>query len=148
MVGINKVGYLFRPLPSYQELIEIYPQLALMASSPIIWIVEEGGHRHLYPENRLIALKLLHLARFRSYFTRQQPDSYLEILERMMGKPPFTESAFDRWWTIERIPYAVTLPTAFLGISIEQLDSLAETGNFQVDSWIERLRGLKREEES
>lgn len=73
-------------------------------NQPLMWSKKEGGRTAWTEEDYIAQVKLLFLLNLWSeYVVHVGEDPILKLfLEEIIGRPPFNQELFDRWWTVER----------------------------------------------
>ncbi|MGH9844021.1 MAG: hypothetical protein ACREEM_35250, partial [Blastocatellia bacterium] len=94
--------YFIRPTQALKDrLKKTDPDLEEFMSQPLMWSKKEGGRTAWTEEDYIAQVKLLFLLDLWSeYVVHVGEDPSLKLLlEEIIGRPPFNEELFDRWWT-------------------------------------------------
>jgi hypothetical protein len=135
--------YIIRPGAVLQEqLQQIDPDVAVFLNRPLLWTKKEGGITAWTEEDYLAQSKLLFLLDLWSdYVIGAGEDKALKIaLEELLGAPPFNESVFDQWWTIERFEGVDgSFEETEDRLNLEQPHLLARSSSPRVAAWLSQL---------
>jgi hypothetical protein len=140
--------YIIRPTERLRERLErCDPDVAVLLGEPVLWSKWEGGRTVWTPQDYEAQVKLLFLAHLRSeYLVGDGNKSELrDLLEELLGKPPFDLRVFDRWWTLERfegINESFEDVEKLLGV--EGLKLLAKPQSTLVAAWLTDMTKEKR----
>jgi hypothetical protein len=139
----HKICYVIKPQSSLLEFAKPYKNAHLLTGSEV-WTVGTGGYGAPRPEEHAIGIKLYYLARFRSILIEQNLENHAEILEKMMGQPPFHEAIFDRWWTLERYGEPNEFGLVLSWILPDQLALMQASESAKINGWISGVEDLIR----
>lgn len=139
----HKISYVIKPQQSLLEFAKSYKN-GILLTSPEIWVVGTGGYGAPRPEEHAVGIKLFYLARFRSILIEQNLEGHIEILEQMMGQPPFHEAVFDRWWTLERYGEPNEFGLVLSWILPDQLALMQASESAKINGWIADVEDLIR----
>jgi hypothetical protein len=138
----HQVCYVIKPQPSFIEFLKSYKTSILSSSE--VWVLGTGGYGAPRPEELAIGVKLFYMARFRSLLIEQNIENHVEILEKLMGQPPFHETVFDRWWTLEKYGTPNEFNVVASWILPDQLALMQASESAKVNGWIANVEDLIR----
>lgn len=139
----HQVCYVIKPQSSLLEFLKDYKG-AKSFGSPEVWILGTGGYGAPLPPEHGLGVKLFWLAQFRSRLISQNVENHEEILELMMGQPPFHEVIFDRWWTLERYVLPRKFDEVLSWILPDQLSLVQDSGVPKIDGWLANVEAMIR----
>lgn len=139
----HQVCYVIKPQPALLEFLKFYKSGFSLSGSEV-WVMGTGGYGAPLPPEHAIGVKLFYLARFRSLLISQNIENHEEILEKMMGQPPFHEAIFDRWWTVEKHGESHEFEQVISSILPDQLSLMQASESAKVNGWIAGAEDLIR----
>lgn len=100
-----------------------------LLTDPQVWIRTETTGDRSQPEERAAYVKLLFLAwlhqQILASLSERPKEPFDERLEQMLGPEPFTPSAFDEWWGLERFDETSDVENVEHLIAVESLRKVA-----------------------
>jgi hypothetical protein len=129
----HQVCYVIKPQPSLLEFLESYKSASALSGSEV-WVLGTGGYGAPLPNEHALGVKLF--ARIRSAVISQNMKNYEELLDKLMGQPPFHEAIFDRWWTLEKFGAPNDFEVVPSWISPDELSLVQASGSDKVNGWI------------
>ncbi len=133
----HSVFYLVRPRPALEPRIasRVSPALQRVLLQPVLLGNSEAPGAQWAEEDYAAAVKLTFLAALHQYDETRSDDAYAHVF----GAHRLTPALFDRWWTIERIPFGGWLKN-LQPMLHDRLHNVEKSGNALVDLWINSLR--------
>jgi hypothetical protein len=135
--------YVIRPAAALKEYLQqADPDVATFLSRPLLWTKKEGGVTAWTDEEYLAQSKLLFLLNLWSDYVigAGEDESLKTALEEILDAPPFNESLFDRWWSIERFDGVdESFEEAEDRLCVEQPHLLASSTLPRVEAWLSQL---------
>ena len=136
--------FVVRPKAELDVLLQQNPAILAQTLTKIFYIEErrQGWYGDEVP-------KLLYLAELHHYIhlvlQNPQHDTQLrlhhrrvEILENLLGDPPFTRQLFDRWWIVERLPVISHYENSLKQLPLASLEALEETELKYLAQWLQQ----------
>jgi hypothetical protein len=142
----HQVCYVIKPQSSLLEFLKAYKSASAFGS-PEVWVLGTGGYGAPLPPEHALGVKFFWLAQFRSRLISQNVENHEEILERMMGQPPFHKAVFDRWWTLERYGEPREFDLVLSGILPDELSLVQDSGSPKIDGWLAKVEAMIRQGE-
>lgn len=135
--------YVIRPAAALQEYLQqADPDMAAFLDRPLLWTKKEGGITVWTDEESLAQSKLLFLLNLWSEYVigAGADESLKTLLEELLEAPPFDETLFDRWWTIDRFDgIDGSFEEAESHLNLEQPHLLARAASPRVAAWLLQL---------
>jgi hypothetical protein len=113
-----------------------------------VWTGEIGDFTLIEERQRVLMLAEAKFA-FHTRFipTKRATDIDLELMHTLFGNPSrYNLENFDRWWTLSILNPAFEISNYWKNnVSIEKVEKLEKTGDSDIDTWLDSLTRLTRE---
>jgi hypothetical protein len=106
---------------------------------PLLWTKQEGGHTAWSAEEYTAQVKLLFLLWLKSNFADLGTTDVVEIVQTLLGEPPYNLSTFDRWWLVERFAGEESFEAVQDSLSEQYFATIGDTKLSRVDRWIANM---------
>lgn len=135
--------YIIKPAATLRERLQQVPQdLAEFLGRPLLWTKKEGGVTAWTAEDFVAQVKLLFLLELWSdYVLGADDDPRLkDLLEEILGAPPFDEQVFDHWWNVERFDGAdQSFEAIEESLVLEQPHLVVSSALPRVEAWLTKF---------
>ncbi|SRR5258708_32129228 len=132
--------YLIRPNNQLLELSTKWSQdVYSLLRHPLLWTKEEGGHTAWSVEEYSAQVKLLFLLWLKSNFVDHGTTDVAEIMQSLLGEPPYNLSTFDRWWIVERFAGQESFEAVQDSLNEQYFAAIGDTNMSRVDQWITNM---------
>jgi hypothetical protein len=141
---INTAFYIVRPTATLlQKLGTCSFETALTLGYPVMWSRAEADRTAWTRNDYKEQIKLLFLAELASDYDGTTYLDLQQVLDELLGTPPWTVDTFDRWWQLERIEYDGDIAVIQNTLKTEFLLKLKSSSQV-VTHWIELLINAKK----
>jgi hypothetical protein len=136
--------YLIHPSKLLCEKLKQYgSDIAELLSEPILESKKEGGRTFWNESDFITQVKLTFLVNLLSTYRGREIEA---LINSLLGKPPFRNNIFDKWWEVERFSgIDDSFENIEMQMSREDIHAL-ETNSPLVETWLASLE--KQREES
>jgi hypothetical protein len=133
----HSVYYLVQPRPALEPRISsrVDPALQRRLLEPVLLGNTEPPGSQWAEDDYAAAVKLTFLAALHQYDETRSDDEFAQVF----GSHRLTPSLFDRWWTLQRIPFGGWLKNSMPMLE-EHLHNIEKSGNTMVDLWVNSMR--------
>jgi hypothetical protein len=143
--------FVVRPKAELDVLLQQNPAVLAQTLTKIFYIQEASQFWYGDQVPKLLYLAHLHhymqlvlQGQHQDIFNRLD-DRRVEILQNLLGEPPYTRQLFDRWWILERLSVIADYRNSLKQLPLASLEALEETELKHVAQWLQD--GIERKKE-